>query len=104
MSALSACIPVCKKRASELTIDNCKLPCGCWELNSGPLEEQLVFFTAEPSLQPTICYFYWQKSKLRDPQISIAVIFLILLIDIIFSHFENERCLSSVDNRLISVC
>jgi len=27
-------------------------PCGCWELNSGPLEEQLVFLTTEPSLQP----------------------------------------------------
>jgi hypothetical protein len=26
--------------------DGCKLPCCCWELNSGPLEELL---TAEPS-------------------------------------------------------
>jgi hypothetical protein len=25
---------------------------GCWELNSGPLEEQSVLLTAEPSLQP----------------------------------------------------
>ena len=25
---------------------------GCWELNSGPLEEQSVHLTAEPSLQP----------------------------------------------------
>jgi hypothetical protein len=24
--------------------DGCKSPCGCWELNSGPLEEQLVLF------------------------------------------------------------
>jgi hypothetical protein len=26
--------------------------CGCWDLNSGLLEEQPVFLTAEPSLQP----------------------------------------------------
>ena len=25
---------------------------GCWELNSGPLEEQSVLLIAEPSLQP----------------------------------------------------
>jgi hypothetical protein len=25
--------------------------CGCWKLNSGPPEEQLVLLTAEPSLQ-----------------------------------------------------
>jgi hypothetical protein len=24
----------------------------CWELNSGPLEEQSVLLTSEPSLQP----------------------------------------------------
>ena len=32
--------------------DSCELPCGYWELNLGPLEEQLEFLTAEPSLQP----------------------------------------------------
>lgn len=26
-------------------------PCGCWELNVGPLEEQSAILTAEPSLQ-----------------------------------------------------
>ena len=33
-------------------IDNCELPCGCWELNLGPLEEQPVLLIAELSLQP----------------------------------------------------
>jgi hypothetical protein len=28
----------------------CELPCGCWELNPGPLEEQPVFLTDDPSL------------------------------------------------------
>ena len=30
----------------------CEPPCGCWELNSGTLEEQSVLLTTEPSLQP----------------------------------------------------
>jgi hypothetical protein len=37
--------------------DGCEPPCGCWDLNSGPLEEQSVFLTAESSLQPLVCYF-----------------------------------------------
>ena len=51
MSALSACTPASQKRASEPITDDCEPPCGCWELNSGPLEEQPVPLTAEPSLQ-----------------------------------------------------
>jgi hypothetical protein len=30
--------------------DSCEPPCGCWELNPEPLEEQPVFLTTEPSL------------------------------------------------------
>jgi hypothetical protein len=41
-----------QKRALDPIIDGCEPPCGCWELNSGPLEEQSVLLTAEPSLQP----------------------------------------------------
>ena len=33
-------------------------PCNCWELNSGPLEEQLALLTAEPSLQPHCAKFH----------------------------------------------
>jgi hypothetical protein len=32
--------------------------CGCWELNSGPLEEQPVLLTTEWSLQPKSWVFY----------------------------------------------
>lgn len=28
--------------------------CGCWDLNSSPLQEQPMLLTAEPSLQPRI--------------------------------------------------
>ena len=40
------------KRASDPITDGCEPPCGCCEQNLGSLEEQPVFLTAEPSLQP----------------------------------------------------
>lgn len=39
---------------------SCEQPCWSWELNQGPLEEQLVFFTIEPSLQPVFFSFYFK--------------------------------------------
>jgi hypothetical protein len=39
--------------------DGCEPPCGCWELNSGPLEEQSVLLTAEPSFQPLLALFIY---------------------------------------------
>ena len=53
---LSVCMPAGQKRAPDL-IDGCEPPCGCWELNSGPLEEQAVLLTTEPSLQPPFPLF-----------------------------------------------
>ena len=37
--------------------DSGELPYGCWELNQDSPEEQPVFLTAEPSLQPHINFF-----------------------------------------------
>jgi hypothetical protein len=34
--------------------DKSELPCGCWELNLGPLEEQPVLLITEPSLRPSV--------------------------------------------------
>jgi hypothetical protein len=31
--------------------DHCEPPCRCWELNPGPLQEQPVLLTTEPSFQ-----------------------------------------------------
>ena len=45
VSALYACMP------ADPIIDGCKLPCGCWELNSGLLEEWPVLLASEASLQ-----------------------------------------------------
>jgi hypothetical protein len=38
-----------QKRASDPITDGCEPPGGFWELNSGPLEEQLVLLTTEQS-------------------------------------------------------
>jgi hypothetical protein len=46
------CFQTHQKRASNLITGGREPPCGCWDLNSGPSEEQSVLLTAEPSLQP----------------------------------------------------
>jgi hypothetical protein len=46
-----SCFQTDQKKASDPITDACELPCGCWDVNSGPLEEQSVLLTAEPSLQ-----------------------------------------------------
>jgi hypothetical protein len=48
--------------ASDFVMDGREPPCGCWDLNSGPLEEQLALLTAEPSHQPQLNSY----CKLRD--------------------------------------
>jgi hypothetical protein len=45
--SLSSDIP---KEASDLITDGCEPPCGCWDLNSEPPEEQSVLLTTEPPL------------------------------------------------------
>jgi hypothetical protein len=40
----------------------CQPPCGCWELNSGPLEEQSVLLTAETSFQSRSQLFFLFKT------------------------------------------
>ena len=50
-------MPAGQRRAADLITDGCELPRGCCELNPGPLKEQLVLLTAEPSLQPDFSKF-----------------------------------------------
>jgi hypothetical protein len=42
------------EEASDFITDGCEPSCSCWDLSSGPLEEQLVLLTPEPSHQPHI--------------------------------------------------
>ena len=39
-------------------------------MNSGPLEEQSVFLTAEPSLQPHICILDALEAKAMEPGVN----------------------------------
>jgi len=55
-----------QKRASDPITDGCEPPCGCWELNSGPLEEQSMLLTTEPSLQPLNAVLYKKKNQQKD--------------------------------------
>ena len=57
-----------------LTIPIVIPPCSCWELNSGPLEEQPVLLTSEPSLQ--LYYPHYTEKGLRCQQGHKAVILL----------------------------
>jgi hypothetical protein len=41
-----------RRGGSDFISDGCEPPCDCWDLNSGPLEEQPVLLTTEPFLQP----------------------------------------------------
>jgi hypothetical protein len=49
-------MPEGQKRVPNLLIDGYEPPCGCWELNSGPLDEQPVILTSEPSLHPSTAF------------------------------------------------
>jgi hypothetical protein len=55
-----------QKRALSLIMEGCEPPCGCWDLNSGPSEEQLVLLTTEPSLQLNLIVFTKTNSKCID--------------------------------------
>ena len=39
MNILLACVPEGQKMTSDLITGGYETPCGCWQLNSGPLEE-----------------------------------------------------------------
>ena len=47
--------------------DGCETPCGRWELNSGPLEDQSVLLTTEPSLQPDVADLKGRIDLLQRP-------------------------------------
>ena len=54
-------LPVGQKKVPDLITNSCESPCGSQELNSGPLEEQPVLLTTEPSPQPLKCTFMIKK-------------------------------------------
>ena len=68
--------------------DGCEPSCGCWEMNSGPLEEQAVLLMTQSSIHPTRKQFLKKKIELR-----IRTKFLLIFIELyIFLCFPP--CLS----------
>ena len=86
------CIHACLweiARSSETGIgvtDSCELPCGFWELNPSPLEEQPVLLTAEPSLQPSILSFKSENN--------FFLLFLFLFVCFCFFQDKSFLCVA----------
>lgn len=54
MGALSACTSAHQRGVSDV----CELPCGCWESNSGPSEEQWVLLTLSHPSSPALSFLH----------------------------------------------
>jgi hypothetical protein len=74
-------------------------PCGCWELNSGPLGEQSVFSTSEASLQPI---YFERKVKLMKNFVLFCFLFLVCgqLLDEAQVTLSFQDWLASVTERI----
>jgi hypothetical protein len=57
-----------QKRALDPITDGYEPPCGCWKLNSGPLEEQSVLLTAELSLQTLMSFLDLDLWSFKSPK------------------------------------
>jgi len=71
-SILPAYVTAGQKRAPDLITDGCEPPCGRWDLNSGPLEEQSVLLTTEPSLQSLVLASHYVQELTQT--VSVALI------------------------------
>ncbi|GAB1297090.1 Exocyst complex component 7 [Apodemus speciosus] len=71
-----------QKRASDPITDGCEPPCGCWNLNSGPLEERkLLFERGKESLESEFRSLMTRHSKVVSP---------VLILDLISGDDELE--------------
>ena len=58
-------MPERQKKAPDLITDGCKPLCCCWELNSGPLEEQSEYLNLR-AISPALFLFCLFVSFLRQ--------------------------------------
>jgi hypothetical protein len=72
---------------------SCEPPCGCWDLNSGPSEEQSVLLPVEPSHQPPRCSCFILGCFLSLA--SMLVRFLFCFVFVFFGFFRDRVSLCS---------
>ena len=81
---LHVCMPAGLKRVLDLIIDGQEPQCGCWELNSGLLAEQLVFLPSEPALHMSFYCVFLIILTMILPQIlqqfSVVVVVVVVVV------------------------
>jgi hypothetical protein len=82
------CLQTHQKRASDPVTDGCEPPCGCWELNSGSLEEQSLLFTSEP----------WCRALLHAEHCLMWIIASLVDVELPLFHLVHR------ENRLVLGC
>ena len=95
------CLHTHQKRAYDPIADVCEPPCGCWELNSGPLEEQSMLLTTEPSLQPRALHLFL---LLCTSSLLLGVIASMSIVSIFSLYWiwvkANKKCFPEANLRL----
>lgn len=72
-------------------VGDCKPPCGSWEPNSGPVEEQQRLLISEPPLQPQLISLYSLEMSLRAPRYGVSLIILVYpLVETGEAQMENS--------------
>jgi hypothetical protein len=74
-------------------MDGCEPPCGCWDLSSGPSEEQSALLTTEPSRQPPMNI----SKQVYSPHILLAFLFYYLCWVVARGEVEKNLCLFPED-------
>jgi hypothetical protein len=91
-------------------MDGCEPPCGCWDLNSGPLEEQSALLTADPSHQPplntlSLCIYttFFKIHSIVDGHL--AWLYSSALVNgAVLKHRRYRCCLSQLSSFPLEMC
>jgi hypothetical protein len=71
-----SCLQTLQKTAPDFITDGCEPPRGCWDLNSGPLEEQSALLTPEPSHQPPIVHTFHPSSQIDLSELKASLVYM----------------------------
>jgi hypothetical protein len=86
-----------QKRASDLITGGCEPPCGCWDLNFGPLEEQsgaLTHWAISPAPLPSFFRkFFFVYSYFMSMSVLPACMYMYLNVcTAIYMHASSPAC------------